>query len=361
MVLPIEAPNCITHLVIANSLAFWNFRRLIFIINDASSCPRLLSIVNGTGHESRVVCIPRDNVIPGITMAFLARLNFNSKGWIFQQLVKFGVIFHVKDLSDLFLVWDSDMIPLRPFPLINNDGDFSPGGEGLASCKRHGTQRKHPRVTFFTGPLGTSHNPKAIAAYHGTYQLMTREKLVDPPGASWINGWQMWYKPYVKELLAKFTEIGSGQKKEKLKAEDWVRVILEAVVLRQQRDKVLQRNSFSEFDSYGGWVWTHHPGHVDLWHSSWRLWARNPPELSQNGLCCPSHQDLCLLLSRSASPSPSSPSVAYYYVVWENSKFPKCHQPQTLAVSRLPAWATSKNSTHSQTSAQKSQEEHFVT
>ena len=36
------------------------------------------------------------------------------------------------------------------------------------------------------------------------------------------------------------------------------------------------RNSFSEFDSYGSWVWTQHPQHVDFWHKADTLWIRYP-------------------------------------------------------------------------------------
>lgn len=64
MVLPIDRPNCITRIVIENAVRFWNFRRLIFIINDGGDCPALLSLADES-FRNRVKCVDRNKIIPG--------------------------------------------------------------------------------------------------------------------------------------------------------------------------------------------------------------------------------------------------------------------------------------------------------
>jgi hypothetical protein len=66
VVLPIDQPNCITRTVIENVLRFWNFRRLIFMINDVAHCAELVALADGIGASERIVCVSRDDIIPGV-------------------------------------------------------------------------------------------------------------------------------------------------------------------------------------------------------------------------------------------------------------------------------------------------------
>jgi hypothetical protein len=67
----------------------------------------------------------------GITVESLARLPAAVRGWVFQQLVKYGAALRFADLSPLFLVWDSDLIPLKPIPLF---GYVSSLDQVVATC-----------------------------------------------------------------------------------------------------------------------------------------------------------------------------------------------------------------------------------
>lgn len=288
VVLPIDQPNCITRIVIENVVRFWNFRRLIFMINDATHCPSLVALADGIGATNRVHCIARDDVIPGITLKSLERLPAEVRGWIFQQLVKFGAALHLADLSPLFLVWDSDLLPLRPIPLFSYISSLD-----------------QPRGTFFAGHMA-AHNAKARENYHGMYEVLTGLKLIDPPGGSWIFGWQVWYRPYVEELLHHIAAKAGRDHSE------WAQVIIDTIVREAKaRPGMIMRNSFSEYDSYGSWVWTRHPQHVDFWHKSDDLWIRYPKPLKK-GECCPTYKTLCALTQK------------YVYVPWENHKFDSC-------------------------------------
>lgn len=49
-------------------------------------------------------------------------------GWWFQQIIKLGALSCIKELSDPFMVWDSDLIPLEPwsiYPCIENDDNYT--------------------------------------------------------------------------------------------------------------------------------------------------------------------------------------------------------------------------------------------
>ena len=126
------------------------------------------------------------------------------RGWIFQQLVKFGAALHFSDLSSLFLVWDSDLIPLKPIPLFSYvssiDQVSAPPPSSLSCCLRFHfsllfsfsfpvhTPSSQPRATFFAGHM-SSHHAQARQSYHHMYEALTGLTLIDPPGGSWIFGW----------------------------------------------------------------------------------------------------------------------------------------------------------------------------
>ncbi len=153
-----------------------------------------------------------------------------------------------------------------------------------------------PRGTFFAGHMA-AHNAKARQNYHGMYEVLTGLKLVDPPGGSWIYGWQVWYRPYVEELLHHIAA------KARRDDSEWAHVIIGTdppattvwglmmmttttmpvtdTIVREAKAKpgMSMRNSFSEYDSYGSWVWMRHPQHVDFWHKSADLWVRYPEVL----------------------------------------------------------------------------------
>jgi len=165
---------------------------------------------------------------------------------------------------------------------------------------------EQPRGTFFAGHPA-SHHAKARENYHRMYEVLTGLKLIDPPGGSWIYGWQVWYRPYVEELLHHIAAKAGRDNHE------WAQVIIDTIVREAKaRPDMNMRNSFSEFDSYGSWVWTQHPQHVDFWHKSDDLWIRYPEALKTKGECCPTYETVCGL------------ALKYVYVPWENHKFKSC-------------------------------------
>ncbi len=44
-------------------------------------------------------------------------------GWFYQQLLKLGADEGIEDLSEWYVVWDSDLLPVETWPLIQNKGE----------------------------------------------------------------------------------------------------------------------------------------------------------------------------------------------------------------------------------------------
>ena len=42
-----------------------------------------------------------------------------SPGWLYQQIIKLGSPDVIKELSDTFVVWDSDLLPVNSWPLVD--------------------------------------------------------------------------------------------------------------------------------------------------------------------------------------------------------------------------------------------------
>ncbi|MEM9512778.1 MAG: DUF6492 family protein, partial [Cyanobacteria bacterium P01_E01_bin.48] len=58
-----------------------------------------------------------------------AELNLESSlytpGWFYQQLLKLGAPEGIEDLSEWYVVWDSDLLPVETWPLVTEDGRYA--------------------------------------------------------------------------------------------------------------------------------------------------------------------------------------------------------------------------------------------
>lgn len=82
----------------------------------------------------QVVCLDENAVIPGITYKSLVGKSpglqkyqgvSNRIGWYLQQYLKLGVALHIPDLSDYYLVWDADNIPVKPIKFFTERVTFA--------------------------------------------------------------------------------------------------------------------------------------------------------------------------------------------------------------------------------------------
>ena len=110
------SPMCTTAMSLRRLLYFYNFRTIYYVIPHASSdCPALAGI------DSRVICVAEDEMLPpNITRESLvspctAVTRNKPLGWYVQQFVKLGVARTLPKLSEYYLVWDADNIPVYVF------------------------------------------------------------------------------------------------------------------------------------------------------------------------------------------------------------------------------------------------------
>ena len=204
-------PTCVTRLAVAALNQYVGPRRIVFVSSDDAACARLTSFARN------VECVPQDDLIPGVTKAAvdaeLARLYGETRGarrkrggrggggaagagnymgrsnggWYLQQLVKLGAARYLRGLSDTFLIWDPDMIPLWPVRVFGAQASSANGGKRRAFRQIGGY---------------------VIRAYESSYEKLVPGERVQyaPDGSSYVTHQMVVEKAYVEELLGAFGE-----------------------------------------------------------------------------------------------------------------------------------------------------------
>ena len=108
-------------------------------------------------------------------------------GWYLQQLVKLGAARYLRGLSDTFLIWDPDMIPLWPVRVFGAQASSANGGKRRAFRQIGGY---------------------VIRAYESSYEKLVPGERVQyaPDGSSYVTHQMVVERAYVEELLGAFGE-----------------------------------------------------------------------------------------------------------------------------------------------------------
>jgi len=327
VVVVMASPVCVTQQTIKLLRFNFNFRNIYYVVKHVEFCPYLESI------DPAVICVDENKVIPGVSYDALRAPGVsdniiknqginNRVGWYFQQYLKLGVALHLEGLSDHYLVWDADNIPISPFQMFNEDG----------------------KVNFCANPS----SPKA-QGYGKFYKAILGEELQHPSKGgkifNFVCGYMMFYKPFVREMLDDVQRHLTARKFKVpgFKGFPWN---LHAVAESLIESNVL----FSEFDSYGGWVMEHHPEAFNMDFDV--TYVRNPgtsnpkaqdehggPAIVSNLRCCLSQKRVCQLGKR-ASPGPHGnrePGVGsrHHFLIWEEHKFR--YRTKDYCIDKLPA------------------------
>lgn len=171
-----------------------------------------------------VALVDEDTLIPGITLRAIA--DFIEKagekrsraGWYFQQFLKMSASF-LPDITDYYLIWDADTLMLNPIRFLND------ANQALIK------------------PSTEHHRP-----YFDTYaKLLGLTRSVD---FSFISEHFFIRTEYMKELIAAI-------EKRAKPGTPWVWAVMNAVEPRQ-----LSGAGFSEYETYGNFVNTVHPGAI---------------------------------------------------------------------------------------------------
>lgn len=266
--------------------------------------PRRIHVVTETSSQCsafsswgpNIQCYLQDRFLRDVTKASIAaglQRRFHASGgqrfkgrdlsgWYLQQFVKLGAPSAIPGLSQHFVVWDADMIPLRPMCFFR----LPPHRIGVAS------------------PIQTEVAIGGVSppGYALTYERLFGKPLTfAPDGSSFVAHWMVVYQPFLNEFLTAIAgSSGSTNASDSLQpaTATWVDVIMDSLP-PQHLDM-----GFSEYASYISFVRYRHPNSQHL--APTRSWLRYGLGgqaairlrrwLSPYRLCCPSRH--LLLLSR---------------------------------------------------------------
>jgi len=319
VVVVMVSPVCVTQQTIKLLRFNFNFRNLYYIVKHTQFCPYLESI------DPTVKCVDENDVLPGVSYKELqaegvsdnikrGQGNNNRIGWYLQQYLKLGVALHLPGLSEHYLVWDADNIPIKPFQMFTDNGS----------------------------PLFCANPSKKVSiAYSKFYMEVTGLELLHPERRgkyyNFVCGYMLFYKPYVREMLEHMDEhLIKHRKITTRKGFPWN--------LHEVADKTFSSGALlSEYDSYGSWVMMHH---ADQFHMDYSVtYTRNPgvSQLEDGNFvemrCCLNHKRICDLGKEPYSTphglkSPGT-GTRHHFLIWEEHKFR--YRMQNDCSDKLPA------------------------
>jgi len=190
----------------------------IYVITPRENFPFFKSMQD----DLRVTLLDENCLIPEIDLRSIgdfiekAGEKRSRAGWYFQQFLKMAACF-LPDMSEHYLVWDADTVMLKPIQFINDQNQV------------------------LVKPSSEYHQP-----YFDTYQrIFGKTRSVD---YSFISEHFMIKTQYMNELIAAIESRTNSKR-------HWVWEIMEAV-----ETKHLSGAGFSEYETYGNFVHTVHPG-----------------------------------------------------------------------------------------------------
>ncbi|NJO71939.1 MAG: hypothetical protein HC825_10230, partial [Oscillatoriales cyanobacterium RM1_1_9] len=142
-------------------------------------------------------------------------------GWFYQQLLKLGAAEGIENLSEWYVVWDSDLLPVETWPLVRQDQE-GPGWQHSFALLQH----------------NQGGNPQIVATWaEWIRSVLGVEPLTDPEGTFVPH--HLWFK---QEHLESFKH----QVSQYFQSEDsWLLLMIRSA---------LQFGTFSEYWSYVSWV-----------------------------------------------------------------------------------------------------------
>ena len=200
------------------SLARYSKAKTFYLITEKNNFLRFEEL---RAEGFPIILLDEDTLIPGVDLRaikdFLARKGANPEraGWYFQQFLKMAVC-DLPELSEHYLIWDSDTIMLQPIQF------FSPEG------------------TVFIKSKLDIHDP-----YFATYRnLLKKGPEVD---FSFIAEHFMVKKEFMKELISAIADQPPSD-------QSWAWKIMNAIDQAH-----LSHAGFSEYETYGNFVSSHYP------------------------------------------------------------------------------------------------------
>lgn len=252
----------------------------------------LISAGDCRGAPKEVVCVNENAIVPGLSVGAV-RDNFTCSfrtavdryrcqrlrgraGWLLQQLLKLGLASFREDLTEHFVIWDSDNVLLRPTVFFDEEL------RGVA--RMHGTNSLHGRDTLepylhkASGSILGVHNTSKLGAVTPSARLNLHQDGCD---YAWVfhqlsGGLPMLVPTYERAHMSSFVTHYMAARRATIKqmvdlfAREGVRLGLVAqdapiglptwvvLIIRLMRDKC----GFSEYASVLSWVMQRNPEQV---------------------------------------------------------------------------------------------------
>ena len=298
-------------------LALNNFlspRRIFIITSSQKHCHRWTRVA------SNVVCLDENRVIPSLTKSvvaeYLQKLHNEDgssvhrgrdlSGWYFQQLLKLGVSRHIPDLSQHFLIWDLDMVMLKPMDFFEKPVTVNvpaPAPTNAARTEMQQVGGVGPQMTMQVRPVRVHIGGKINEhSYDIAYKrLFGKDLKYAHNGSSFVTHHMVVYRPYMEEFLDSIAAAHVGGDE---KFSDAQRDHLWAVKIMESINEKRVELGFSEYQSYISFVLDRYPESMKV--LSRKMWERNPimyttrakmlaPFYPLRSLCCPSASQLTMM------------------------------------------------------------------
>ncbi|MEM9345874.1 MAG: DUF6492 family protein [Planctomycetota bacterium] len=125
-------PTWCTRAVVEGLFAHYHPSKL-HVIAPAEGCEALEGMIASAGWAVGQVQTHHEEVFftaPGTSKAELSekidlRNSLYSPGWFYQQLLKLGAWDGIDGLTEDYLVWDADLLPIETWPVIDDDGSHA--------------------------------------------------------------------------------------------------------------------------------------------------------------------------------------------------------------------------------------------
>ncbi|MGB0767277.1 MAG: DUF6492 family protein [Phycisphaeraceae bacterium] len=129
VVIPMLEPTWCTRAVIEGLFHHYRPRR-VHVIAPADGCETLRRVVSDERWSIGEWQVHEEESFfssPGSSKAELGRLvdtsrSLYSPGWFYQQLLKLGAWDGIEGLSESYLVWDADLLPIETWPVLDAEG-----------------------------------------------------------------------------------------------------------------------------------------------------------------------------------------------------------------------------------------------
>jgi len=252
VIIPALKPTCVSRHVLNSINRYLKPRRILVITADQRRCESFTRMASG------VECLIEDKIFPNLTHAHVSRYfrqahgmkaRYDSDfgdtraGWYFQQFLKMGVSQHLPNLSEHYLVWDSDMVILRPMEVLRgNKTVVQIGGHIL---------------------------PTYDATYRRLFGVAPASYYDNNKQKSFIAHNMVVYKPYMRELLENLSRRYGD-------SDSWPYHIMDQAGAGVGRES-MPMYGFSEYSTYISWVKQHYPESQYILPS--QRWRRDPLDI----------------------------------------------------------------------------------